>query len=78
MPNLSDLTERQWAQMRSSTSMLTYMILDMLKAGPKHRTEFADDMHTALHDLIIAEWISESEQGNLSLTQSGRDHLKSF
>lgn len=78
MPSFSNASPRQWAQVRASTSMSTYAVLDGLKDGPKRREDLSPHLARALPDLIEAEWIAEGENGELGITEDGRAHLRSF
>ncbi|MER9176185.1 hypothetical protein NKH72_21650 [Mesorhizobium sp. M0955] len=78
MPSFSDATPAHWAQIRASTSVATYQVMESLKEKPMIRSD-VPAIHTAvLAELILAGWVIESEAGEISLTEAGLKHLRSF
>lgn len=78
MPSFSNASPRQWAQVRASTSIFAYQVMEGLKEGPKAKSQFDGRQLEVFDDLIEAEWISEGDDGQITLTDTGRAHLKSF
>ncbi|MER9496335.1 hypothetical protein NKI86_31740 [Mesorhizobium sp. M0320] len=78
MPSFSDATPAHWAQIRASTSVATYQVMESLKEKPIMRSDLPAIHTAAVADLMLAGWIIESEAGEISLTEAGLKHLRSF
>lgn len=78
MPSFNDATPAHWAQIRATTSVTTYQLMEALQAAPMRHSELSVLQTEALDDLILAGWVIQSEAGEISLTADGLKHLKSF
>lgn len=78
MPSFGEASSRDWAQMYASTSIASYDLMDKLRAGPRVLGELSPREAKAAAELLEAGWIADDGNGQLSLSDDGLKHLKSF